>query len=144
MGVAHGGYCIGASWALMATLFALGVMSLAWMATITVLIAAERLLDRRSRLVVMALLIALGVWVALRPTPCPRSPFPARCRCTRCRAVSPPHGERSHGAAASRVRREPTMTFVTADMRHLPLADRDAARQPPSWSMPGRKERHIQ
>ena len=67
MGVAHGGYCIGCSWALMATLFALGVMSLNWMAMIAVLIAAERLLDRRARLVAAVVLVALGAWVALAP-----------------------------------------------------------------------------
>jgi predicted metal-binding membrane protein len=67
MGLAHGGYCIGCSWALMATLFALGVMSLTWMAIIAALIAAERVLDRRARLVVAPVLVVLGVWVALAP-----------------------------------------------------------------------------
>jgi predicted metal-binding membrane protein len=41
MGIEHGGDCIGASWALMAALFALGVMSLTWMALVAMLIAAE-------------------------------------------------------------------------------------------------------
>jgi predicted metal-binding membrane protein len=36
MGIEHGRVCVGSSWALMATLFALGVMSLGW----TVLVAA--------------------------------------------------------------------------------------------------------
>jgi predicted metal-binding membrane protein len=67
MGLAHGGYCIGCSWALMGTLFALGVMSPTWMAMIAVLIAAERLLDRRARLVVALVLVVLGAWVALAP-----------------------------------------------------------------------------
>ena len=40
MGVVHGGWCIGCCWALMAALFALGVMSLGWMALIAALIAA--------------------------------------------------------------------------------------------------------
>jgi predicted metal-binding membrane protein len=76
MGVAHGGYCIGCSWALMATLFALGVMSLTWMAIIAVLIAAERLLDRRTRLVVAMVLVALGAWVALAPGDVPALTVP--------------------------------------------------------------------
>jgi predicted metal-binding membrane protein len=67
MGLVHGGACIGCSWALMATLFALGVMSLTWMAMIAVLIAAERLLDARVRLVVAVVLVVLGAWVALAP-----------------------------------------------------------------------------
>ena len=48
MGLEHGGLCIGCCWAMMAALFALGVMSVGWMALIAVLIAAERLLPRRA------------------------------------------------------------------------------------------------
>jgi predicted metal-binding membrane protein len=76
MGLAHGGYCIGCSWALMATLFALGVMSLTWMALIAVLIAAERLLDRRARLIVAVVLVVLGAWVALAPGEVPALTVP--------------------------------------------------------------------
>jgi predicted metal-binding membrane protein len=76
MGLAHGGYCIGCSWALMATLFALGVMSLTWMAVIAVLVAAERLLDRRARLVVALVLVVLGAWVALAPADVPALTVP--------------------------------------------------------------------
>ena len=32
MGAGHGAWCVGCCWALMASLFALGVMSIAWMA----------------------------------------------------------------------------------------------------------------
>ena len=42
MGVIHGGWCVGCCWALMAALFALGVMSLGWMAFIAALIALEK------------------------------------------------------------------------------------------------------
>jgi predicted metal-binding membrane protein len=76
MGLAHAGYCIGCSWALMATLFALGVMSLTWMAMIALLIAAERLLDRRARLLVAVVLVALGAWVALAPGDLPALTVP--------------------------------------------------------------------
>jgi predicted metal-binding membrane protein len=44
MGVEQGGFCVGCSGALMVALFALGVMSIAWMVVIAVLIAMEKLL----------------------------------------------------------------------------------------------------
>ena len=42
MGLRNGGWCLGCSWALMAALFALGVMSLTWMVLIAVLVALEK------------------------------------------------------------------------------------------------------
>ena len=42
-GLAHGGYCLGCCWALMAVLFAAGLMSLAWMAIIAAVVALEKL-----------------------------------------------------------------------------------------------------
>jgi len=47
MGARHGAWCVGCCWALMAALFALGVMSIAWMAFVALLIAAEKLLPWR-------------------------------------------------------------------------------------------------
>ena len=44
MGVRHGAWCVGCCWALMAALFALGVMSLAWTALVAALIALEKTL----------------------------------------------------------------------------------------------------
>jgi predicted metal-binding membrane protein len=44
MGVEQGRFCVGCSWALMAALFALGVMSVTWMLLIAALIAIEKLL----------------------------------------------------------------------------------------------------
>jgi predicted metal-binding membrane protein len=67
MGFEHGSWCVGCSWALMAALFALGVMSLAWMALVTGLIAAERLLPHGVRVGVALALVVLGAWVALAP-----------------------------------------------------------------------------
>lgn len=67
MGVEHGGWCVGCSWALMAALFALGVMSLTWMALVAALIAAERVLPRGARLGVALVLVVLGAWVAIAP-----------------------------------------------------------------------------
>ena len=47
MGVRHGAWCVGCCWALMASLFALGVMSIVWMAFVAALIAAEKTLPWR-------------------------------------------------------------------------------------------------
>jgi predicted metal-binding membrane protein len=43
MGVEHGLYCLGCCWFLMALLFAAGIMSLLWMAAITVFVFVEKL-----------------------------------------------------------------------------------------------------
>ena len=69
VGLEHGGLCVGASWALMAALFALGVMSLTWMIVIAALVAVEKLLPRNAVTVgAMVLFIAaLGVAVAFAP-----------------------------------------------------------------------------
>jgi predicted metal-binding membrane protein len=48
MGARSGGWCIGCSWALMGALFALGVMSLTWMALIAALVALEKTCPWRS------------------------------------------------------------------------------------------------
>lgn len=42
MGVRHGFHCVGCCWALMLVLFVVGVMSLPWVAVLTVFILAER------------------------------------------------------------------------------------------------------
>ena len=49
MGARHGAWCIGCCWALMASLFALGVMSIVWMAFVAGLIAFEKLIPRVGR-----------------------------------------------------------------------------------------------
>ena len=69
LGLAHGACCVGCCWALMAALFALGVMSVAWMAVIAALIAAEKLLPWRgvANRGIAVLLVVLGLSVALVP-----------------------------------------------------------------------------
>jgi predicted metal-binding membrane protein len=69
MGALHGGWCVGCCWALMAVLFALGLMSLAWMLLIAVLIAAEKLLPWRAPAIgaVTAVLVGLSVAVGVAP-----------------------------------------------------------------------------
>jgi predicted metal-binding membrane protein len=73
MGVIHGGWCVGCCWALMAALFALGVMSLGWMALIAALIALEKLLPWKAianRGIAIGLLV-LGLGVAFAPQSVP-------------------------------------------------------------------------
>ena len=73
MGLEHGAFCIGCCWGLMLALFALGVMSLFWMAVVAAVILAEKLApagDRLTRLFAVAL-VALGVWVAAAPASVP-------------------------------------------------------------------------
>jgi predicted metal-binding membrane protein len=50
MGARHGAFCVGCCWALMAMAFALGLMSLAWMALLTLMIVAEQRAPRAWRL----------------------------------------------------------------------------------------------
>jgi predicted metal-binding membrane protein len=71
MGAEYGRFCIGCCWALMAALFALGVMGLTWMAVVAVLITAERLLPWDARIGVAVVLLALGAGVALAPDDVP-------------------------------------------------------------------------
>jgi predicted metal-binding membrane protein len=69
MGIEHGGWCVGCCWALMAALFALGVMSLAWMALVAALIAIEKMLPWKAvaNRGIAVLLVALGLAVAFVP-----------------------------------------------------------------------------
>jgi predicted metal-binding membrane protein len=73
MGVEHGLYCVGCCWGLMLALFALGVMSLTWMAVIAVLIFAQKVLPAGERLapVFAVAFLALGIWVAASPSSVP-------------------------------------------------------------------------
>jgi predicted metal-binding membrane protein len=69
MGVEHGAYCLGCCSGLMLALFALGVMSLFWMAVVGGVILVEKLApggERLSRGFAVAL-VALGVWIAAAP-----------------------------------------------------------------------------
>ena len=51
LGILHGAYCVGCCWLLMALLFVGGVMNFAWIAVLTLLVGAEKLLP-------------VGQWVA--------------------------------------------------------------------------------
>src|SRR5437764_1303008 len=69
MGVEHGGWCVGCCWGLMLALFAVGVMSVAWMVIIAAAIFVEKVLPRGERLTwpLGVALLALAVWVAVSP-----------------------------------------------------------------------------
>jgi predicted metal-binding membrane protein len=71
MGAAHGVYCVGCCWMLMLVLLALGVMSVTWMAGISIAIAVEKLvpatLSRRADRLLIGGLVALGVIAIIRP-----------------------------------------------------------------------------
>jgi predicted metal-binding membrane protein len=73
MGIEHGGWCVGCCWGLMAALFALGVMSVGWMAFVAALIAIEKLLPgkRVANRGITVLLLVLGLAVAFAPEDVP-------------------------------------------------------------------------
>jgi predicted metal-binding membrane protein len=69
MGARHALWCLGCCWALMAALFALGVMSITWMVVVAVLIAVEKMLPWRRAATwgTAAILLVLAVGVAAAP-----------------------------------------------------------------------------
>jgi predicted metal-binding membrane protein len=79
MGIEHGAWCVGCCWALMAALFALGVMSIVWMVVVALLIAVEKLLPWRiaATWTVVAVLVVLAVGVAAAPDSVPGLTVPA-------------------------------------------------------------------
>ncbi len=78
MGAEHGGWCIGCCWALMAALFAVGVMSVGWMVFVSALIAIEKLLPFKAAANrgIAALLVILGLGVAFSPGQVPGLTLP--------------------------------------------------------------------
>jgi len=80
MGAKNGAWCVGCCWALMAALFALGVMSVSWMAFVAGIIAVEKTVPWRRRAVTYAtaaVLLALGILVLAAPTALPALTVPA-------------------------------------------------------------------
>ena len=65
-GLQYAAFCFGCCWALMAALFVLGVMSIAWMVVISVVISAQKLLpwSGPARVATALLLLGLAVGVA--------------------------------------------------------------------------------
>ena len=78
MGAKNGAWCVGCCWALMASLFALGVMSVPWMAVVAGLVAIEKTLPWR-RIVTygtVAALLTLGILVLAAPHALPAMTIP--------------------------------------------------------------------
>jgi predicted metal-binding membrane protein len=73
MGARHAVWCVGCCWALMAALFALGVMSLVWMAFVAALITLEKTLPWRRLATwgtaAVLLLLAIGLLAAPHAVP---------------------------------------------------------------------------
>jgi predicted metal-binding membrane protein len=73
MGARHAAWCVGCCWALMAALFALGVMSVGWMAFVAALIAIEKLAPWKSAAnrAIAVTLVVLGLAVVIAPEQVP-------------------------------------------------------------------------
>lgn len=69
MGARHAAWCVGCCWALMAALFALGIMSLIWMAVIAALITVEKTFPGRTAVTwgTAVVLVVLGVALVVSP-----------------------------------------------------------------------------
>lgn len=79
MGVRNGVWCVGCCWALMASLFALGVMSVSWMAFVAAVIAVEKTVPLRRGVTypAAALLLGLGVLLLVAPGALPGLTIPS-------------------------------------------------------------------
>jgi predicted metal-binding membrane protein len=69
MGAKNGAWCVACCWALMASLFALGVMSIAWMAFVAGIIAVEKTVPWRRLATFGTALVLLGLGVLLLAAP---------------------------------------------------------------------------
>ena len=69
MGARNGVWCVGCCWALMAALFALGIMSVLWMAFVAGLIALEKTLPWRRTATYSVAAVLLGLAVLVLATP---------------------------------------------------------------------------
>ncbi|HEX5174150.1 MAG TPA: DUF2182 domain-containing protein [Gaiellaceae bacterium] len=78
LGVASGAWCAGCCWALMASLFALGVMSIAWTALVAAVVGLEKTLPWRRVATggAAGLLIALGILLLTVPDRIPLLTLP--------------------------------------------------------------------
>ena len=78
MGVRNGAWCVGCCWALMASFFALGMMSAVWMAIVAGLIAIEKTLPWRrvATYGTAGILLALGVLLFAVPDAVPGLTIP--------------------------------------------------------------------
>ena len=91
MGMRHGAWCIGCCWALMASLFALGVMSIVWMAIVAGLIAFEKLIPSRRAATygTTGVLLVLGVLLIAAPDTIPALTMPGSDSMSQNTGMSP-------------------------------------------------------
>ena len=91
MGAKNGAWCVGCCWALMASLFALGVMSITWMAVVAGLIAVEKTLPWRrvAAYGTAAILLALGVLLFAAPDAIPGLTIPGNSMGQQMTPMSP-------------------------------------------------------
>ena len=91
MGVRNGAWCVGCCWALMASFFALGIMSAVWMAIVAGLIAIEKTLPWRrvATFGTAALLLALGILLFAAPDAIPGLTIPSNGMMTPMDQTSP-------------------------------------------------------
>jgi predicted metal-binding membrane protein len=80
MGASAGAWCVGCCWALMASLFALGVMSVTWMAVVAGLIAIEKTIPWRrvATYGTTIVLAVLGVLMLVTPDTLPGLTIPGQ------------------------------------------------------------------
>lgn len=78
MGIRNGAWCVGCCWALMGALFALGIMSVSWMALIAGVIAVEKTLPWRrvATYGTAAFLLVLGLLLLIHPGALPLLTLP--------------------------------------------------------------------
>ncbi len=78
MGAGNGVWCVGCCWALMASLFALGVMSVTWMAVVAGIIAFEKMVPWRrvATYGTTLILLVLGVLILASPAALPGLTIP--------------------------------------------------------------------
>jgi predicted metal-binding membrane protein len=114
MGAKHGAWCVGCCWALMASLFALGVMSVPWMALVAGVIAVEKTLPWRRVVTygTAALLLALGVLVLAEPSAIPALTIPGTSEMAEMESMG------SGSLSESRVERAPRALSVHPEARH--------------------------
>jgi predicted metal-binding membrane protein len=110
-GLRAGLNCLGSSWAMMAALFALGVMSIQWMALVALLIAAERLPRNAlpGRLAAAAVFLALALGLTIAPASVPGLTIPGSPAAMKAMARMAP-GARMGGTRSRMPRhQEPSM-----------------------------------
>jgi predicted metal-binding membrane protein len=98
-GIEHGGFCVGCCWALMAALFALGVMSIGWMALVAALIATEKLLPWKAiaNRGIAIVLVLLGLAVAFAPEDVPGFAIPGSPEAARAMEATGTEGDGGMG-----------------------------------------------